>query len=438
MIRRRRLPADLITDPAKMCEVLVGLPDVEVLGVLDAPVAHIHVESKTARPQCPDCGAAAHLKDTRPVMLVDLPCFGRPTRLVWHKRRWRCPDVACGRGSWTEEDARIAAPRVAMSDRAGRWATAQVGRCARSVYEVARELDCDWHTVNDAVVAYGEALVDDPDRFGIVAALGMDEALMVRRGPFHRQEFSTQIVDVGRGQLLDIVPGRSSAEPMAWLAERGRTWRSQVRYATLDLSGPYRKVFTVMVPDATQVADPFHVVKLANFKLDECRRRVQNETLGHRGRKHDPLYRCRRLLIRAGERLGESGKEKLVGLLRAGDPHGDVATMWEAKEAVRELYGHADPALALEWVTRLGRDLQDGDYPVEARSLGRTLIRWRRQIAAWHEAQVTNGPSEGANNLLKRVKRAAFGFRSFCHYRVRTLLYAGRPDWSLLASVTPR
>ena len=79
----------------------------------------------------------------------------------------------------------------------------------------------------------------------------------------------------------------------------------QIRWATLDLSGPYRSVFDTMLPDATQVADPFHVVKLANAKLDECRRRVQNETLGHRGRKTDPLYRCRRLLTKADERLDD-------------------------------------------------------------------------------------------------------------------------------------
>jgi len=41
-----------------------------------------------------------------------------------------------------------------------------VGRNARSVAEVAKELGCDWHTVNDAVLAYGEALVDEPGRFG--------------------------------------------------------------------------------------------------------------------------------------------------------------------------------------------------------------------------------------------------------------------------------
>src|SRR6187431_3305186 len=56
------------------------------------------------------------------------------------------------------------------------------------------------------------------------------------------------------------------------------------RWATLDLSASYRWVFDTVLPGAVQVADPVHVVKLANQALDECRRRVQNEMLGHRGR----------------------------------------------------------------------------------------------------------------------------------------------------------
>jgi transposase len=65
-------------------------------------------------------------------------------------------------------------------------------------------------------------------------------------------------------------------------------------------------------------------------------------------------------------------------------------------------------------------------------------VRWRHQIAAWHQAHVSNGPTEALNNLIKRVKRVAFGFRRFAHYRIRALLYAGRPNWDLLATITPR
>jgi len=42
------------------------------------------------------------------------------------------------------------------------------------------------------------------------------------------------------------------------------------------------------------------------------------------------------------------------------------------------------------------------------------------------------------NNLIKRIKRIGFGFRRFSHYRIRILLYAGKPNWDLLATVTPR
>jgi transposase len=77
-------------------------------------------------------------------------------------------------------------------------------------------------------------------------------------------------------------------------------------------------------------------------------------------------------------------------------------------------------------------------WPVEVHSLGRTLKNWRDEIIAWHRSKATNGPTEAANNLIKRVKRAAFGFRSFRNFRIRSLLYAGRPNWSLLGTVTPR
>lgn len=431
------------TDPTRMCALLVGLAEVTVLAVedrLEEPIV-VHVEQAGTRPWCHGCGGPSRVKDRDRVTLVDLPYAGRPSRLCWHKLRLCCPDGDCEMGSWTWEDARIAAARQVMTDRAGRWATWQVGRLGRTVAEVARELGCDWHTVNDTVISFGRALLDDTDRFGQVTALGLDETLFARRGRWRRQEFCTSIVDVTPGraaQLLDVVEGRSAAGPSGWIAAQPQQWRDAIRWGVLDLSGPYRKTFDDVLPDAAQVADPFHVIKHANSKLDECRRRVQNDTLGHRGRKDDPLYRARRLLTKAHERLDHSGEAKLVGLLAAGDPHGEVRDAWHAKEVVRSIYDITDPGLAEEFVCDLAIDLQDRDRPVEVRSLGRTLARWFDEIVNWHKAFVSNGPTEAVNNLIKRIKRIGFGFRSFAHYRIRVLLYAGRPNWDLLPTITPR
>ena len=181
------------TDATRMCALLVGLPDVTVVGVGEWPAwLRIAVTVVGERPEC-GCGGAVHRHGVREVVLVDLPCFGRPTRLAWRKQRWRC--IVCGR-CWCDENAELATARCALTTRAARWATVQVGRHGRAVSDVARDLGCGWHTVMDAVVAVGEQLVDHPDRIGTVTALGLDETLFARIGRFRTQLWSTQIVDV--------------------------------------------------------------------------------------------------------------------------------------------------------------------------------------------------------------------------------------------------
>ena len=88
-------------------------------------------------------------------------------------------------------------------------------------------------------------------------------------------------------------------------------------------------------------------------------------------------------------------------------------------------------------VNQLAQDLQDPAMPPEINRLGRTIWNWRAQIANWHAARVTNAATEAANNLIKRVKRVAFGFTNFDNYRIRALLYADKPNWTLLDTLTP-
>ncbi len=183
----------MIVDPTRLCELLVSLGEVTVLGAVDEPDAPVivHIETRVDRPACGSCGGAVWCKDQRPVALDDLPAFGRPARLVWHKRRWRCPASECAVGSFTETAGRIAAARLVMTDRAGRWVTEQVGSFHRSVNELAVELGCDWHTINDTVIADSTALVEHSERIGEVEALGLDETLFARLGRWRTQTWST-------------------------------------------------------------------------------------------------------------------------------------------------------------------------------------------------------------------------------------------------------
>jgi transposase len=111
---------------------------------------------------------------------------------------------------------------------------------------------------------------------------------------------------------------------------------------------------------------------------------------------------------------------------------------WHRQETVRGLYNIVDPAAADAFLSELIDDMADPDVPIEVRSLAGTLRRWRNQIVAWQTARVSNGPTEALNNLIKRIKRVAFGMRRFRHYRIRVLLYAGRPNCDLLDTITPR
>jgi transposase len=420
-------------DAMRACELLVGLDDMTVLAVEEADDALIVLVESTARVVgCAACGTRATVKDRPEVAFGDLACFGRPTTLVWRKVRWSCREADCPVGSWTETNPQVAASRCGLTRRAGLWACRQVGYYARAVSRVAEELACSWSAVMSAVTVYGTSLVDDPARVTGVELLGVDETSFLKATPTSTTRWVSAAVDVGRHRVIDVFEGRNATDLDAWLEARPDAWKAQITVTVADLHEPFRAAFGRHLGHATQVADPFHVVAVGTRAVDAVRRRVQNETLGHRGRKPDPLYRARKLLTLAAERLDPAGEARLRGLLRAGDPGRELYDTWTAKECLRDLYTLAgDPTLAALWLDRLVEDLSDSPIP-ELGGMARTLRRWRNQILAWHTTGASNGPAEALNLLIKKIKRVGHGFRRFANYRLRVLLYTGACDWTLL------
>ena len=372
---------------------------------------------------CAGCGTRARSKGRPVVEVRDMAFGGRPVRLVWRKRRWRCPDPDCEVATWTEA-AEAIRPRAGLTERARVDICERVGRDAASVALLAREYGVAWSTAMAAVVAVGTPLVEDPARLAGVRQLGLDETSFLAACPSHPTTYVTGMVDLERRRLLDVVEGNRGADVARWLAERDGEWVAAVGVVAVDPHEGYRAGISPALDHATLVADPFHICALANRALDDVRRRVQQATLDHRGRKGDPLYRIRRVLVTGGERLSERGWERLQAGLVAGDPDDEVLEAWLAKEHVRDVYLSADPAEAKALLAKALAFCADS-HVEEVRRLGRTLARWAAEILAHHATGASNGPTEALNLLVKKVKRVGHGHRRFAHYRLRLLLHCG-------------
>lgn len=401
--------------------VLVGMAGF-VVGAqeLVAGELWLYVETTAEVVGCPGCGTRAVGHGRARTAVRDLPVSGRPTVLMWAKRRWWCPDSDCVVATWSETTDAIAA-RAVLTQRARRRLAEMVNIDGDSIAGAAAAFGVGWHTANRAVADHTDPHIDDPARLVGVEAIGVDEKRFGNATPEHRTTYTTQIVDLDRHRLLDVIEGRSRDVLGGWLSERGDDWCHRIRLATLDPAAGYRKALEDHLSHATLVVDHFHAIRLANQAIDDVRRRVQQHTRGHRGRKADPLYRARRVLLTADERLTEDRFEWMRSLLEVGDPDGEVSAAWIAKELLRDVYSAVDEAHARRRMIGFYIHCADADVAELAR-LARTVSRWAEEVFAYHRtARASNARVENTHMLAEKIRRNAHGFTNHTHYRRRLL-----------------
>ena len=171
--------------------------------------------------------------------------------------------------------------------------------------------------------------------------------------------------------------------------------------------------------------DAFHVVALAGHAVDEVRRRVQQETLGHRGRSGDPLYGIRNVLRCAAERLTDKQQARLDAAIAADERHDAVHIAWQCAQRVRAAYTHPDPAAGRQLAEQVVDGFPSCPIPEIAR-LGRTLRQWKDAFLAYFDTdRASNGGTEAINGLIELHRRIARGFRNRENYRLRMLLIGG-------------
>ena len=347
----------------------------------------------------------------------------------------------CSGGAVTEQDPVIAPPRERLTTRAGRWGDApgglrppaQRGRLRAGMQLASRQ------RVGAALGrgAHRRRHRTDPRHRGA----GPRRAPDVGAGDgFRTKAWATSIVDVGRGQLLDIVPGRTARAPTRWMLARPRSWREQIRWAVLDLSGPVPGPrSTRRRPTRKQVAGP---VPCGAVGQRRPRRGPppdpEPDPRPPRPQTRPPLPGAQAARVSVGEHHRQRAAPDCGASSTPETPTGDVRDAWHAKETLKSIYDIADADLGAATVDQLAQDLQDPAMPPEINRLGRHHLETGdtrsptgtppesptqppRPPTIWPNAQ--NAPPSGSPTSTTTGSGA--------------LLYAGKPNWALLNTLTP-
>ncbi len=224
-----------------------------------------------------------------------------------------------------------------------------------------------------------------------------------------------------------MVEGRSKQAFKQWLADRPQAWRDRIEVVAMDGFTGFKTAAAKELPDAVPVMDPFHVVRLAGDALDRCRRRVQQDTRGHRGRKGDPLYSARRTLHTGADLLTDKQCQRLAALF-AGEAHVEVEATWGIYQRMITAYREPDRVRGRELMQKLIESVSQSVPAAltELISLGRTLKKRAADVLAYFDRPGTsNGPTEAINGRLEHLRGSALGFRNLTNYIARSLLETG-------------
>ena len=408
--------------------VIFNLPGYRVIDAVDLPLGgrRVKVQPDDIADGCPDCGVVSSRVHAWTRQRVrDVPYAGRVEVLV-RKPRLVCAEPACRRRTFTHTSTQLP-QRARCTTRLRTAALVAVIDSGRSVAEVASDLGVAWWTVQATVNAAAVLLPDVDQRW--VRRLGIDEH-RYRRVRWFRDEdggwrrvepWMSTIVNADTGQVLGIVDGRDSAAVGGWLAARSPAWRARIQVVAIDPSAAFRRAIVEHLPHAQISVDPFHLVQLANLMVTQVRQRLVREREHRRGRKIDPAWAHRTLLLRGYDTLSERGRAKLQTVFDLDDPTDELSAAWGVKEQLRRLLTTTTVEQARHERLIFTRHVLAADMP-ETWRLWATIDAWWPAIEVLIATGVTNARTEAANTSIKQIKRTGRGYRNPAHYQARILL----------------
>ena len=234
--------------------------------------------------------------------------------------------------------------------------------------------------------------------------IGIDEHSF-KRG-FREREFATILIDYPKKKIFEVAQGKT-ADGLAYTFG-DVPGRDRVKNVVLDMSDPFKKFAKEFFPQARLVADHFHVIRLLNPMINKARTEITGD------KRSNPV---RKLLLLNGKRLEYFERRALYEWL---NHHPKLKELYHFKEALHGLYRCRGYDRARRALIGILDRMAQSSLP-EIKKLRKTLMKWKTEILNYFITGLTNGRTEGFNNLAKLLQKRAFGFRSFKNYRLRLL-----------------
>ena len=357
---------------------------------------HISIELPRRKHVCPCCGAVTdRVHDYRMQVVKDIP-LARDTFLLLRKRRYRCN---CGKRFFERNNFLPRYYRVTSR------LVAEIIFAFKKVVS-AKEIGCRFNVSGVTAMRYfnlfNKKLTKLPE------VISLDEF----KGNSGGQKYNSILVDPKERVVLDILPNRFENDLIRYFS--GFSNKTDVKYFVCDMNPHFRQVAKICFPQATIVADKYHVIRQVYWAMEKVRKNEQNK-LSARFRKY--FKKSRNLLMKRTEKLTDVEMDRLALMFeiapRLADAYrikNDFLSVIRSKSAAEGKRTLADWLLSVEIM----------DLP-EFHDCTKAYHNWFNEIINSLEVPWTNGFIEGCNNKTKVLKRTCYGMRNFNNFRKRIL-----------------
>ena len=363
----------------------------------------IHIELPVREQICPHCKSkTTKIKDYRTQIIKDIPIRFKTTLLSYRKRRYQCRE--CGKTFY--EKAHFLPKRARKTTRVSEFIVDRL-KTKQSMKDIAKDANVSINTVARLLPPLAVSSKYLPE------VLCIDEF----KGNTGYYKYQVSLMDGKTRKPIDIIECRYKSHLFDYFNKFTLEERKKVKYVVIDLWKPYKDLAITYFPNSIVVADRFHFIRYATEAVDTVRKQVQNK-LSKNERKY--FKHSRKLLLSKYENLKtKKQKEDLNYILINYSENLRIA--YREKEEMLEIIRLEDKNKAIEklnnWVKR---NLES--HIIALKNCAKTYFNWIREIRNAIKVKYSNGPMEGYNNKIKTLKRVAFGFRNFTHFKARILL----------------